>query len=276
MHFKIRSYTSKNELNLFDTIGIETSEFCNRTCSFCPNSIYSQNRNLMLKELFENLIYQLKDLNYSGVICFHQYNEPLLDLRLDNLIEFTRINLRDSTLMISSNGDALTHKRWINLRKKGLDFAVISQYDEEINPTIASLIDKLSSQENEALIIKIRGAFNLTGTRGGNVNVNHIPETPLNEPCLRPFSQLVIRYNGMAVLCCEDYIGEAIIGDTRKDKLIEIWQSEKLNEIRIDLLLGNRKGICAKCNTTYKSSVESCDWIGESRKFLLTRNNYQL
>lgn len=257
MHSKILNYL-KGNLDIFDTIGIETSEYCNRTCLFCPNSISTQQRRLMNKEMYHNIIKQLSSLKFIGTICFNQYNEPLLDLRLDEFILFARKNLPKSKLTISTNGDALTLKRWDSLKKSGLSYAIISQYDGYISHRIEELI---AYEENKDLYkVEIRSAINLKSNRCGSVNLDD-SNLPLKQNCLRPFSQMVIRFNGKVVLCCEDYYMKEEIGDLHIDNICDLWMSHKLNEIRNGLIKNRRHGICSRCNVTYESTVESCEFI---------------
>jgi len=264
MHDKIVEFT-QGKLPLFETIAIETSELCNRTCGFCPNSVNKQQKRVMSEEHYRMLINQLKDLNYSGTLCFHQYNEPLLDKRLDEFIGFARENLKHATLMISSNGDALTKKRWDSLRENGLNYAVVSQYDGVISDKVQNLMNSIEDKDKSSLIVKIRGSHNLKSTRCGTVNFEYAKKEIIQEACLRPFYQLVIRFNCLAVLCSEDYYGRKLVGNTKVESLTEIWFGTAMNEVRESLINKDRKGICASCNTTYNSSIESCEWVATSR-----------
>lgn len=262
VHPKIESYLN-GSFRIFDTIGIETSEYCNRTCEFCPNSINRQKRRKMSEKIYFSMIDQLKEIEYSGSICFNQYNEPLLDNRLDKFIFYARSNLPNSTLTISTNGDALTLKRWNSLRHSGLNFAIVSQYDGIISKKIQNLINVVNNENY--LKVEVRGSHNLKSTRCGLVNLEYQNNTSQNQCCLRPFSQLVIRYNGLAVLCCEDYFLDTVVGDTNTDKLLEIWNGKKLEKIRNSLITGKRSGICMNCNISFESSVDSCEFIAISR-----------
>ncbi|MCR4318982.1 MAG: SPASM domain-containing protein [Candidatus Brocadiaceae bacterium] len=264
-HKKIQAFT-KNEPTMFDTIGIETSEKCNRKCGFCPNSVYAQGQEEMPKALFERILIQLEKLKFNGTVVLYQYNEPLLDPRLEGFIAQTRGAIPNATIMFSSNGDYLNYERWINLRKSGLDFSVISQYDGKINNNIAEILKKLD--EKEPLMVSIRSEKDLKSTRAGTINFSEIPLTPINEPCLRPFSQLVIRYTGKVIICCEDYLNQVIIGDTKIQTIESIWNSDQINKIRYELLQGKRRGICTKCNTTFKQSVDGCEWIATPRRHI--------
>lgn len=51
-------------------------------------------------------------------------------------------------------------------------------------------------------------------------------------PCRLPFTELLVNWDGTASLCCQDIEAEEIIGNAKKQTLVEIWRGEKLNRIR--------------------------------------------
>jgi len=261
---------SHHQLNspLFNVIGIETSEKCNRECSFCPNSVFQQYDRQLPEDLYGKVISELELVGYSFTIVLHGYNEPLLDMRLPMFIEIARNKLPNATIMFSSNGDFLTIKKWNELRNHGLDYMVVSQYDGVISDHIAAIAAQLGNSEKRALIIRKRKRKELNSTRGGSINIDRIPEIPLKEPCARPFCQLVIRFNGVAVLCCEDYLNEIVIGNVRSQRVFDIWNGEEIRKARTEIAMGNRISFktCEKCNTRYQESVRMCRLIGRSRR----------
>lgn len=237
-------------------IVIETSEKCNRYCDFCPNSIYKQSNGFMTIDLFHKIILELAEINYSSILCLHLYNEPLLDRRLLSLISFARKQLPNTTIMFSTNGDRLTLDLWKDLRRKGLDFAIIGQYDGVMNPNIKEIKTAIPDIEQPAFNVRV--STDLTNTRGGLVNRNIIPEEPLSECCSRVFFQLIIRFSGLAVLCCEDYLNEIILGDAKTQNVVDIWTGRKANEVRDYLARKDRHfaKACTHCNISYTNSVK--------------------
>ena len=57
-------------------------------------------------------------------------------------------------------------------------------------------------------------------------------ESMLNAPCILPFVQMHILFDGRISACCRDYHGELIMGDIKKDKWQDIWSSEKYKNMR--------------------------------------------
>ena len=50
--------------------------------------------------------------------------------------------------------------------------------------------------------------------------------------CPLPFYHMTILFNGDAIICCHDWNRAAVVGNARTSSLREIWNSEKMNEIR--------------------------------------------
>lgn len=262
----VKEFLYTKKVPLFRFIVIETSEKCNRSCDFCPNSIYKQSNGLMSIELFHKIILELTEINYSSMLCLHLYNEPLLDRRLLSLISFAREHLPNATIMFSTNGDKLTLNLWKDLRRNGLDFAIIGQYDGEMNPNIKEI--KAAMPDIEQPAFKVRVSTDLTNTRGGLVNRNIIPAEPLSECCARVFFQLMIRFSGLAVLCCEDYLNEIVLGDANTHNVVDIWTGKKANEVRDYLARKNRHfaKACTHCNISYANSIKVYHFVQKARR----------
>lgn len=68
--------------------------------------------------------------------------------------------------------------------------------------------------------------------------------------CVLPFSTLNIWADGKAVVCCEDWNEEMVVGDLSTQSIDEIWHGPEMAEVRRKHRTG-RGGevpICAKCN----------------------------
>jgi radical SAM protein with 4Fe4S-binding SPASM domain len=77
---------------------------------------------------------------------------------------------------------------------------------------------------------------------------------PLEEgylkPCVKPFRELGINYDGSIDLCCIDWISEYRLGTLREQSLEDIWQSDAMNAARQYLIKGQRDMLrpCNGCN----------------------------
>ncbi len=228
------------------TLAIETNEACNRKCAWCPNSQNQRKNRFLEEDIFYEIIDQMVEMKFSGNVTFNMYNEPLLDKRLPKFIRYVRQNLPHSYIFFT-NGDFMTLELWTLLRKAGLDFANISQYDGKINQNIKKILECLDDSEKKAF-----GAhtFNLStiNNRGGAVNT--LSELPLMGFCSRPFSMLNVNYEGKVVICCNDYFGQVEVGDVKTTPIKEIWENEIFVRYRKELKKGNRADLelCKTCD----------------------------
>ncbi len=88
----------------FTKIYIEITNKCNLNCSFCSKD------NRTLKEIsieeFETILKKIK--NYTNTIYLHVKGEPLLHLKLENILELT--NIYNLNVKITTNGTLLKEK----------------------------------------------------------------------------------------------------------------------------------------------------------------------
>ncbi|MBV8634134.1 MAG: radical SAM protein, partial [Burkholderiaceae bacterium] len=92
-------------------IEMALSSYCNRRCPYCPDSIVDRisKKYYMSDELFINIMTQLRSINYSGVLAFHRYNEPLADKAYALArMSSARTFLPNAVFRIFTNGDYLT------------------------------------------------------------------------------------------------------------------------------------------------------------------------
>ena len=106
------------------------SGICNRKCSFCPRSDpnYPDINEFISEELHKKLCDQLSELNYSGLIIYSGFVEPMLDKNIYNLVKYAKEN-PNSRVEIITNGDVLNKARLKKIFVSGLDRMQISLYD---------------------------------------------------------------------------------------------------------------------------------------------------
>jgi len=71
--------------------------------------------------LFRKIVLELKTLHFTGIFRPHFYNEPLLDERLPDLMQFTKRHLPYCRIHLFSNGDFLTDQSIKTLIAAGVD-----------------------------------------------------------------------------------------------------------------------------------------------------------
>jgi len=236
----------KNRVPTLTAVGIEINSTCNRMCSWCPNHANRREVKFLDEKIFFKVIDELKAMNFKGRITYNLYNEPLLDERLPRFIEYVKKNIPSAQNYLNTNGDLLNLDIWKKLRRAGLDYANISQYDGKINKNIEKILKVIDSREKkhfQAHIFDLNSICN----RAGLLESKKSPKLPLKKRCSRPSYQLCINYKGKVVLCCNDYHGAVVMGDMRNSSIEEIWENEKFQHYRRELQKGNR-GNLKLCN----------------------------
>ena len=113
--------------NNLQNVEIEISSLCNRKCNYCPQCKIKRTRELFPIDTFEKVMNELKEISYCGGLAFHQYNEPLLEYEhLCKCISIAKSINPGLRLELYTNGDFLTRKRFLELKKMGINRLVIT------------------------------------------------------------------------------------------------------------------------------------------------------
>jgi radical SAM protein with 4Fe4S-binding SPASM domain len=157
--------------------------------------------------------------------------------------------------------------RLMELRKeRGVDFPKVR---------VGMVVIPQNQHEVEAFVQKWKGRVDFLGIDGYSNRVGSLTEkfaTPggaaeAAEPattCVLPFKELNIWADGKAVICCNDWNEEHVIGDLTRQTLQEIWRGEGARKVR-ELHAGRRGDeleICKKCNYWKTPSVGARLWTG--------------
>ena len=266
------------EFPLFTQIQIQTIEFCNLKCDFCPNHYLIWDRlddkkkgipyNLMSIENYTKLMKNLSDLNFTGRVSPYLMNEPLMDKdRMVELISITRKYLPNSPIKLNSNGTGVTTELIGDMIDAGLTSMLFDDYFND--EYTYKLMDKLKpfSGENGKCHITISSNYNVRQVkkkgedvghhfgphafwnRAGLTNVN--PDMPVpQKDCGYPSSQMYIKWNGDALLCCCDWEYEVIHGNVFDERIEEVWMNGSYFHYRDTLKEGRRDKLemCRRCN----------------------------
>ena len=101
------------ELSSILTVEMNTTELCNRTCSFCPraNPEVFPNRNLHMTPKGAEIIgTELHKNGFRGKISLSGYGENLLNPRFQEIVHTLRRTVPHATLECNTNGDKLTYE----------------------------------------------------------------------------------------------------------------------------------------------------------------------
>ena len=267
-NLKSKSKTVKEKLQLIDFNGnrlplpteIEISESgtCNRKCSFCPRSAkdFIDKKEFIKNELHEKMCSELKNYNYKGTIRYSGFVEPLLDKNIFNLIKMARDYLPDCNIEIVTNGDPLNLERLKRLFTSGLNKILISAYDgkkEAID--LENLCLKANLNQDQYIVrhryLSENEDFGITLSNRSGLMENAEYQiknllSPLKNPCFIPSYTFFLDYQGDVLMCPHDWGKKLILGNLKKEKLVDIWFSKKSMRLRKMLNKSNRN--FAPCN----------------------------
>jgi cyclic pyranopterin phosphate synthase len=221
---------------------INITDACNRACEFCPHSedTYQYRSDRAAPTLFSSIAEQLKEKNYTGSIVLCGYGEPTMYKPLREAI--TMLATTDAKIELITNGELLTKEKVKDLFLAGLDIINISVYEEQYVAHASSLVEDL---EPTQWLIRNRylGQIELVN----RIEIRNGLDQNSKGPCWLLSYKMLINHNGDVMLCCNDWTRKNIYGNIYKSNLWDIW-TNNLQEKRLELLSGNRTGICASCD----------------------------
>tara|TARA_B100002003_G_scaffold128372_1_gene118668 strand:+ start:134 stop:1207 length:1074 start_codon:yes stop_codon:yes gene_type:complete len=263
-----------------DNVNLETSSYCNRKCDYCPVSTYGRNfKSLMNQKLFENIIISLKKINYSRGVCLNLYNEPLADKNFGLYLKFIRKNLPMSVIQTNSNGDYIKkiydlyklEECGLNKIKITLHMPKNKKYSQDyLRLSLKKFAKRIGFQLDQKHISRLGFRFKINklfaivqcpdwmnegSYRGGSINISKIYKKRTS-PCVRPFREFTIYYNGKVTPCCDifnsDNYNEHIIESVDMndlDSIFKIYANNNLSQWRKHTFdWSSKDGPCASCS----------------------------
>ena len=244
-------YQKYGKFPMFKQVLVETRTDCNNHCLFCPHAFHNKPLGIMNWECYTTIIDQLCEIQYNGRVALMLSNEPLLETRLEKMIEYAKDKSQRFFLDITTNGRLLTVPIVDKLFKLGLDNININDYrgDRDICPEKwSSYLEPVFKAygNNPKVNFKHRRLDENLPNYAGNIPQKFNPED--YGFCNYPFRKLTIAYNGNILLCCDDFMYDTNFGNVMKDNLIDCWNHPDLNRARFSLLENSRIGLCKRCN----------------------------
>jgi hypothetical protein len=240
--------------HLFNHIEIETLNRCNGLCTFCPVNINENPRPYakMSEILFHKIIDELKTIGYSGDVSLSSNNEPFLDENIMDFIVYARAQIPNAHIYINTNATALSFDKFLNVIPY-LDKLKINNYNDDfiMLPNVKEINEYClnHSQLNKKVFISLRKQNQILTSRGGQAP-NKMNQKASSKKCNKPFKQLIIRPDGKVSLCCNDALGVYTMGDTNKQTLLQIWNSEYYCSVKKEMRMNGRKNLelCKCCD----------------------------
>jgi pyruvate-formate lyase-activating enzyme len=264
-------------------VAIETTNYCNAKCVFCPNALLVRGRQHMSDELFESIIEQCREFPLGAIEPFLQ-GEPFSDPKILSRLELIHKRLPETKLRLYSNGYALRPERVDALMELGLDHLYISlnttdpeRYKKDIGLELERTMENLRYLADPRRRVRVAKNVTFRMLRADDttleeqdkfiafcdqMGVKHFivglfnykggVDSPLpvpGYPC-EHLDRLDILSNGVVTLCCMDQEGEFAWGDTKTERLLDIYRGKVARHFREGLWAGKRRKIhpCDTCN----------------------------
>lgn len=267
-------------------IYVEPTNICNYKCPKCPQSEgVKRPPATMSIELFRELINQLKP--YRPRITLHHSGEPLLNPNIFDMIKiardagimtavFTNVSLldRDDFRIVAEGPDAITFSvdsadevsysrlhggaEWEKVKRNIEEFfrrlsssspvkyvqllAVINDQSQE---EIAVLRDFIPRFPFNSVVIKNAFAW----PRGEGEAEPSFPENYMLLPCAHPWLSPAVLADGSVSPCCLDAHGLYRVGNIADASFMELFNGEKMNELRLHLLYPDKTHSVPLCDS---------------------------
>ena len=277
---KFKKLNDNGSMPIPKMIMLETRSKCNGLCSFCPANALVDNRGdtLMEEDLFDKVINDLIEMDYSNRLSLYNNNEPFLDERIYKFIFKARQSLPKAYIELKSNGTLVSKEKILKAFNAGLDMLYINDYNDfpEHTSNILKLKKDLrqirrfgeNSKDNNnfhRIEIGLRDRGQILGSRGGkSPNKKNYSVNPHKKSmCFRPCEMMTISPKGDISICCEDFDWSMAFFNVREKSLAQIWSSKEWRKIRGKLLEGQRD---------WHESCTNCDVQGHSYELLRDYN----
>ena len=222
-------------------------------------------------ELFEKIINELSDRNFSGTIGFYVNNEPLLVKNLNQYITIARKKLKKANLRILTNEFKLNPANGQMLLDCGVNEIEVNLYQSDLKTVIPKGLVKFEDEILKPIlnhdVIKANNIFKFNNqdvkyhkvlrkvdevltTRGGSApNISNTKQV-YDGFCAYPFWQLNITADGRVAQCCADFYFDNLDLNCKYQNVYNIWNSKYFVSLREDLLRGDRSNnkICKDCD----------------------------
>jgi hypothetical protein len=271
------------ELQYSDTpraLQIETNLACNAKCPFCPYSHMERGPKFMEDWIWKKIVDETRGLG----IIYRPFliNEPLSERRLAAIMRYIK---EDATarIEINSNGGLMTEKRAAEVLDAGLDvarFSVDGFSRETYEPARPGVdYDAVVRNVNRFVELRDKGGYecfvevrmidmpenrheHAAYTEYWKPRVDDVlivplyrwpwegQEKPVMKPCLKILDEMFFYTDGTAPLCCWDSAGRGLVGDVKKESVLDIWNGVTMRAMRDLLNLGRRDLIhlCSRCD----------------------------
>lgn len=259
------------------SLNIGLTNRCNCKCTFCPISETKIPRVDMPLETALRIISEVKVDHHVSLALF---GESTLYKDLGEVIKAVKRKGVESILY--TNGIRVSGEVMADIINCGLDKIVFSldatSREEYLKTKGVDAYDKVCSNIRTLMKIKRKNPFVIVQYAGLDYEQD-APGIPADmvkrgrfiswggevawqgkigrkiresKPCTHIFKFLNVASNGDVVMCCIDYNHSIVLGNIYKENIMNIWNSERFNELRKQQIEGEFSDLCLNCeNESY-------------------------
>jgi radical SAM protein with 4Fe4S-binding SPASM domain len=234
-------------------VEVETTTYCNRRCSYCPNSVFDRGTKehevLMPEELFAKIVEDLGDNHFCNQFSPHNYGEPLADKRMPALLRLARTAMPLARIAVYTNGDYLTPELFDEIGPV-VDSFTVTQHGPRMPRGVRAILDRSGGSHPKIRLKTHRDIELRASNRAGLIPVAYVPR----RACGVVMNELHINAHGQLILCCEDYLARKVFGNIADMTIEEAWTMDE----RLRVHRANVKG---------EFSLPQCRTCGYGRVF---------
>lgn len=271
-----------------ERVTIELTNSCNLECRMCPREFMSTRYGFMNSSLFKDIVDEMHECGINTLVPFFR-GESLLHADFVNLIEYAKskgmtIQLAtNGTLMtkeiaralvdvqldfISFSVDSINPEQYAHIRR-GSDFTklmdgienmldeILTQKSEKPEVQISAVDTGMDENVKQEFVsfwrdrvqrIRIYPRHTSDGIFG---SLQHDHNNLTNRlPCHRPFTEMVVYWDGRAVVCNHDWNSTEELGNVAVNGLMGVWNSDGYRNLRDRHLMNsfNKNEVCTNCD----------------------------
>lgn len=273
---------------------IEPINVCNLRCVYCGTPQLKRKRESMSLELYKVIIEEIRSNNFTQRITLTGQGEPLLHKEIAQMVKIARDSglyvsiITNATVLDQNLGKALI-RAGLDRVQCSFDSLVKEDYEKvqvnaDFNKTLTNILlflkenhdsggkvfvsisrvesglvrDKKEDFEKFWYSLPVDNVFAapLSNLQGKSPMTEQITIPRTERPlCMIPWMSLTIKAGGEITPCTHDYDNEFVIGQMGRDKLVDVWNNEKIRTLRRNLInkeLGKITSLnCAGCNNPF-------------------------